>query len=211
MPVTLVPPRQVADPVATLRRRRDRVRKAAAESTAAFNYAGGSARQAMADARAFAEANPAAMPADIVDWVNRVNDAIDDPNFGWGVYVPETPSVASAAAQNKLDTIASWAAKRQTAAVIRPILREKLRLAQHALEAGLAQNPTAPGDTPPTPEPLPQDDADAETVLNHAHTEWLIFGSGNEFRCGEPTVGHGHVGRPCENVLGPDGICQDHP
>jgi hypothetical protein len=200
------------DPLEARRRRRDRLRRAADQAEHAYVYAGTSARDAITRLRAYQAAHPDTLPELFTDWVRHVEDLLDEPNLGHGSFITVMPWVdPESAAARYGQTIWNWAGKRQEAATIRPNLAGKLARAQAMLDEAAAELPEPPDDVLPDGLEAPATDEEADTMLDDAHDAWQAFGSNDEFRCGEPTVGHGHVGRPCRNVLGEDGVCQDHP
>ncbi|MGE0040635.1 MAG: hypothetical protein AB7H88_11900 [Vicinamibacterales bacterium] len=200
------------DPLEVCRRRRDRLRLAAARAAHAYDYAGASARGGIARLKAYEATHPDSVPEVFTRWVAHVEATIDEPNLGLGTFITAMPWVdPESAAARYGSTIWNWAGRRQEAATMRPNLERKLARAQDMLDAAAAALPAPPPDEWPADPEAPVTDEEADAMLDGAHEAWQAFGTDDEFRCGEPTVGHGHVGRPCRNVLGEDGACQDHP
>lgn len=200
------------DPLEVRRRRRDRLRQAAERAAHAYAYAGTSARDAIGRLRAYEADHPDTVPEIFTQWVEHVETTLDEPNLGLGTFITAMPYVdPESAAARYGHTIWSWAGRRQEAATMRPNLERKLARAQAILDGATAALPEPPPDTAPEELDPPVTDEEADVMLDDAHDAWQAFGSDDELRCGEPTVGHGHVGRPCQNVLGEDGVCQDHP
>jgi hypothetical protein len=196
----------IVDRTANRRERRNRLRRAVREAERTLAYS----REKTQGLVAAALADPA-FPAAARDWATATAAAAADPNVGLTVNPPAFPSTFTAADIIACSTIADWAERCRMTGLVGPHLVAKLALAQGQLDIAIAANPEAPPDTP-------ADDGEVEeetegalvTMANHAEKEWRAFGSDARLRCGLPKVGHGVVGEPCQNVLGPDGLCQDH-
>lgn len=192
------------DPLAMRRERRDRVSDALGKANQTFDYAG----QRVTDSINAALQDPK-FPKAARPWVANVQRAVADPNFGITVFTPVRPPDLSL--ENHCSTIFNWAGKRERAGGIRPTLARKLVLAEAALKNGATQYPDAPSSPAPAAIDPPANDDEADKMLEQSHDENQAFGPDNEFRCGATTVGHHTPKWPCRNILGEDGVCQDHP
>jgi hypothetical protein len=196
--------KQQADPLATRRQRRDRVSDALNKAHLTYDYAGQRTQDSINDAL-----KDPAFPGAALPWVRNIQHVVNDPNFGTSVWTPTVP--VDLASNSHCSTIFNWAGKRERASGIRTNLTRKLVLAENALAAGAAQNPQAPNPSAPAAVAAPADDDAADKMLEESHEEYQAFGPGNDFRCGVKTVGHHSPKNPCRNLLGADGVCQDHP
>lgn len=196
--------RQQTDPLAARRQRRDRVSVALGKANMIFDYAG----QRAQDSIAAALENPH-FPAAAREWAHHVQQVLADQNFGVTVFTPTVP--VDLIANTECSAIWNWAGKRERAAGIRTNMVRKLALAQNALNIGSVRHPEAA--CPPNPDAVvpPQDDDAADLMLEESHDENQAFSPDDDFRCGLTTVGHHSPKWPCRNLLGPDGVCQDHP
>ena len=121
---------------------------------------------------------------------------------------PNQPSYSSAAARTRIRSICAWLEKHRELRVRIEGpngLDAAARAAREELYQCLQQyDEVAPA--PPAPEPVPQDDAGFDGLTGSAAPA-----EGGSRRCGAPTRGHGHVGRPCAKHVRAGGHCHYHP